>query len=347
MNKLIIDIGNHTTRALFYNGRTRRSAPVHLSLNNELLIPTAAVINDNNEMIAIGEEAILWKISDPAKYYSLDDITNEELLLAFVTSSIEYVLTKLDSDNTQILELTILLSPNCNYAYIDSSKIQKNALSKYGIKKVNLIKDSLPICKKVHSLKNDGEYALLCDVGHSQASLSIIQRQGTQLIPNNFKLFKEFNGTIIESCINKKLEDNVTLPEYQDVSQIAVYNQQIDALSRFIKLLLSKKETCKVPVPGTEDVCSLSRRDLEKAVMEPMTNLLNAILLEIRDSSIDVSLLKNIILHGPTFSLPFIEELLVGYLTSNLRINKNSIEIINVTRSEEYPELVGCYGALL
>lgn len=343
MNKLIIDIGNHTTRALLYNGSTRTTTPIHLALNNELLIPSIAVINEDNQIVAIGEEALLWKQTNPELFCHLEDMTDEACFASFIAHVCNNIIKRVYCTGQNVDSLVILTPPNrpiLSNTYVDS--LVKD-LRNQNVHSVVLKNGYEHILQKSYSVSN-GEYMLLYDIGYTHTSIVLAKRTecGIQVVGQMSS--EAFSGKVIDSILFQDIESKLSLPDYEDLTIELLYNSALEQTIEYIKRKCSIEESFSCPIPNTEGTYKCSQKDLLDMVTKSLGDSFSMISQLVRDSRIDVVMVKQVLMYGSTCRLPFIVPMLKAFLSSNLRININ--EIKNIATQELHPELYGCKAAI-
>lgn len=343
MNKLIIDIGNHTTRALLYNSGTRITTPVHLALNNELLTPSVAVFNEDNQIVAIGEEALLWKQTNPEIFFHLEDITSEECFAAFILHVCRAVIKKVRGIGQNIDALVVTTPPNRDMlgsACIDRMKKKLRSLSIHSFVVKNTYEH---IIQRSYNV-NNGEYVLLYDIGYTHTTIVLAKKteSGIKIVSQTSS--GVLSGQIIDSLLFEDIESKLTLPDYDDLTIGLLYNSALEQTIEHIKRKFSEEESFDCPIPNADCNYECSRTSLESMMSKQLADSFSLVSQLMRDSQINVTLIKQVIMYGATCRLPFIEQYLRAYLASNLKINMN--EIKNIATHELHSELYGCKAAI-
>lgn len=343
MNKLIIDIGNHTTRALLYNGSTRTTTPIHLAMSNEILIPSIAVINEDSKIVAIGEEALLWKQTNPELFCHLEDMTDEACFASFIAHICKNIIKSAHCTGQNVDSLVILTPPNrpiLSNASIDSLKKE---LRNQNIHPVVVKNGYEHVLRKIYSV-NNGEYMVLYDIGYTHTSIVLAKKTecGIQIVGQTSS--EAFSGKIIDSILFQDIESKLSLPDYEDLTIGLLYNSALEQAIEYIKRNCSVDESIVCPIPNASGKYECSRRDLETMITKPLADTFSLVSQLIRDCKIDVALVKQVVMYGATCRLPFIEPYFKTYLASNLKIYIN--EIKNIATQEIHSELYGCKAAI-
>lgn len=343
MNKLIIDIGNHTTRALLYNSDTRITTPIHLALNNELLIPSVAVINEDNQIVAIGEDALLWKHTYPELFFHLEDITSEECFAAFVLHVCRDIIKKVHHIG-QNIDVLVVTTPS-NRDMLDSACIDrvKRELSSLCIHSIVVKNTYEHIIQRSYNV-NNGEYVLLYDIGHTHTTIILAKKteSGIKIVSQTSS--GGLSGQIIDSLLFQDIESKLTLPDYDDLTIGLLYNSALEQTIEHIKRKFSEEESFDCPIPNADGNYECSRTSLESMMSKQLADSFTLVSLLIRDSKIDATQVKQVIMYGSTCKLPFIATYLKAYLASNLKIIID--EIKNIATQEPHSELYGCKAAI-
>lgn len=343
MSKLIIDIGNYSIRALIYTEKDHISRPVHLSLNNELLIPSVAVINDKNEVIAVGEEAMLWKQTSPEFFYHLDDISAEQCFVSVICKFCELAIELSNKFGTPVDELVVISPPN--RAKISDAGIKdiQSKTKQLHVAKTTVTSGYRHVLQKCYTVQN-GEYILLYDIGHAHVTAVLAKKTKDGIQIEEQKSSTDISGQIINELLFADIVSNITLPDYDDTTLALLYNSALEKSIEYVKLKCSMSETIKCPIPNTEDIYQCNQKRLGEMITKPLGDSFSMVAQMIRDCKVDPASVKQVITCGSTCRLPFIVPVLKKYLSSNLKININ--EIKNIATQELHSELYGCKAAI-
>lgn len=343
MNKLIIDIGNHSIRALLYDGDTRNFNQIQLSYTSKMFIPTLAVIDNNDKIVAVGEDALLWKHTNPEALYRLEDIKEDSLLVDFICIVCHTVVRRVQKSGREVNMLVITLPPNIWKQ--DSTVILKKLtdLGIHDIRHLTVTNGYSHILQKCYAV-NQGEYVLLYDIGYTHTTIVLAQKTSCGLQIVNQFTSTDFSGRMIDSIIFGDIESTLAIPDYEDLTMKLLYNSVLEESIEYIKRKCSGGDSFSCPIPNAEGMYECNVENLQRMISKPLGDTFSMVAQKFRDSKIEAARVKQVVLYGSTCRLPFIASYLKKYLASNLGINVN--EIKNIATQEIHSELYGCKAAI-
>lgn len=299
---LSIEIGGQTTRAML---KTRdKNIYVKLSDSVEQYCIPSAFAKDGKGEVHVGYDAVLWKYN--AEYNSISVVENDEQTFTRgIQSLLNMIIRRATMQGGEEINRIVVIVPNY-YGNNDPRKtFIKNEAAKLGVYNISFIPVHEALCSR-QAYIDDSKYVIVFDMGHLGANVSLLQRGGTKYILQDSKNIEEVGGFFFDGIIYRDLLEKCSPAIPNDESCAALANDELERIARFVKERLSTDDVCHCPIPFSNKIYEVNRKEFENKLSTVLGPVYSACQNLVNDASINSADISEVLIWGGSCHIPFV-----------------------------------------
>lgn len=324
MKQLSIDIGSYCIHAAVFDGKYPQLVNSSITVNYNM-IPSIAY-NKDNKMI-VGHEADIWSRFMPDYTYEHDVSQKQsaEYLRVVFSYILGLAIEQFGKDKYDL----IFITPNDFYENDPRKRLIQEAALGAGFSCIKFKNISQILCKKINA--TNGARFLVCDYGYSKFKASLLQKDINTISLLGCNKGDSYIGLETDGLLRTIIEDKISIQYLDGIFGIS-QSRTIDDLTIRIKESLSALEGIDYPVPFTNSICHVTRKEYEMKLRDLIYGTIKACSSLLHDKGITWDSVTHIVLTGGVSVTPFIENMWKKHISSFSDGNK--IELIKPSSSK-------------
>lgn len=324
MKQLSIDIGTCCIHAAVFDGKYPQLLNSSITVNYNV-IPSIAYIRDKR--MIVGHEADIWSRFMPDYSYEQDvsQKQSSEYWRVVFGYILELAIEQFGKDGYDL----IFITPNDFYEKDPRKRLIQEASLSAGFSCVKFRNRSYILCKQIKA--NDRARFLVCDYGHSMFKASLLQKDKDNITILGSNKGDSYIGLETDGLLRSIIEDKISI-QYMDGIYGISQSREIDDLTIRIKESLSTLESVEYPVPFTNSICHVTRKEYEMKLQDLIYGTIKTCSSLLHDRGITWDSITHIVLSGGVSVTPFIEYMWKKHVSSFSAVNM--IEIIKPSSSK-------------
>jgi molecular chaperone DnaK (HSP70) len=304
MATISVEIGGYSIRAMVRSSNT--DGPVCLELGNSLgqfCIPSAFA-KDIEGKIHVGFDATRWKYS--SQFISLMDMENDEhLFTKSVQALVSFTLNRAKKQIGEEIDRFVFVVPSYFMANDPRKTFINNALNKCGVYSISFITAHEALCAR-QAYVNDKKYVMVFDMGHLGLNVSLLQKNEANYELLHSKSVISTGGLAFDGLVYRDIIEKCKPNKPQDIDCECLWNDEMERISAFVKERLSVEERYDCPVPFSDKLYSVTRKELEEKMSSIIGDGFNSCHNLVSESGIDPNEIEEVLLWGGTIHMPLV-----------------------------------------
>lgn len=333
MKSLIIEIGSYSIRAAVHDGKTTSLFPIG-TYNNPYNIPSICTIRKDGKVLW-GDLARYWSLYDGSISYPLIQLGNQPLYGDAISELISQVLVHQSG-----IGLIVFVIPAYWHTMDTKKECLTKAAEKNGIYKTRFVPTPVSVCNKVANFV-DQEYALFYDCGYRGTSISLLQRQGTEVKIIDSQFLEETGGCSFDQLILGEIND-LHVASIDDLEHQMLYMTILEEKAIFMKEYLSNCDTCKIPVNNDTDIFELTASTLHSLIAPRVAKTFQAMIQLLFENNVNKESVHKVYCYGGSCKISNIFNDLQSF--SNLQFGSD-VKVINLLNENSDYRYISLYGA--
>lgn len=304
MATISVEIGGYSIRAMVRTANETLCLELG-DLSGQYIIPSAFA-KDNEGKVHVGYDAIRWKYN--SEFISIVDVENDEQLFTkSVQSLVCYIIYKAKKQISEEINRFVFVVPNYYGANDPRKSFIKNALSKLGIYDVSFITVHEALCLSRARI-DDNKKVLVFDMGRLGLNISLLKRKG-----NNYELLStrkvdSIGGLVFDGLIYRDImrKCNPSIPE--NIDSECLWNDEMERISTFVKERLSTDIHYECPVPCSNVLYVVTRKEFEEKLSSIIGTGYNSCQNMVSESNVNTADIAEVLLWGGSCRIPIVLE---------------------------------------
>lgn len=331
MNYISIDIGSRYIHSSVYKDGERHL--IHtFSTVDSFSIPSTAYIKDGK--ILVGYEADIWSRYLPENTFEPSD-TLQGQFSAYLQSVLRYIKELATRQLGEKEYELVYITPVSYYDSDPRKQIIREIAKALGFCDVKFKKHGESICSAYKFTSDDR--ILVCDYGYTYFKASLFHYDNDDFVFMRCNVSESYSGMYSDSIIRLIIEETAQI-EYLDGAFSLSQSRAIDDLCIKVKEELSYIEQIQYPVPFTDTICLVKRKDFEKRIFDAVCETIKESSALVSESGVTWDNINAIILTGGACMSPCIPQIWKKHIAAY----SNNTKLILPISSEQ-----AVYGASL
>lgn len=297
-----VEIGGYSVRAMLktQNG----TMPIELGNSAGNKVIPSSIAKEINGKIHVGDEAIIWKYN--SEFMSVTEIENDELTYTktiYVLS--EMLIQKAHGMTKEEIIKIIYVVPNYYSKNDPRRSFIKNALNKLGIYNVDFVTVHEAICSR-QAYISPNQYVMLFDMGHLGLNASVLKRVDSCYETVSTKRLELIGGQVFNGIIYRDIMKKCDPVIPEDIQYHALLNEKLENISIYIKEHLSSNEKYECPIPCSDKIYSITRKEFENELSSVIGGGFNACQNMVSENNINSEDIVEAIICGGSCRIPMI-----------------------------------------
>lgn len=324
MKQLSIDIGTFCIHAAVLDGKYPQLVYSSITVNNNV-IPSIAYIKDNK--MIVGHEADIWSRFMP-EYTFEQDVTQKQsseywrTVFGYV---LKLAIEQFGKDNYDL----IFVTPSDFYENDPRKRLIQEAALNAGFSCVKFKNINQILCNKIKA--SNAARFLVCDYGHSKFKASLLQKDQDAIRILGYDKGESYIGLETDGLLRSIIEDKVPINYMDGIFGIS-QSKAIDDLTIRIKESLSTFDNVEYPVPFTNSICHVTRKEYEMKIQDLIYGTIKTCSSLLHENGVTWDSITHIVLTGGVSVTPLIKQMWKKHLSSFSDGNK--IEIVSPSSSQ-------------
>lgn len=298
-----IEIGGQTVRAMF---RTQqgKSLPLALGDSSGEYCISSAFAKDSEGKVHVGNDAIRWKYN--SEFNSIAVVENDmQTFTKGIHALLDLIIRKATAQCGEKVDRMVMVVPNY-YAINDPRKsLIRDVSTKLGVYNVDFIAVHEALCLR-QAYIDDSKYVMVFDMGHLGTNVSLLQRKGPRYAFVATKRINDIGGFCFDGIIYRDIDEKCAPAKPEDVSCAALANDEQERISNFVKERLSTEDAYQCPVPFSNTIYSVNRKEFEDKLSAVLSPVYSACQNIVNDNNINTADISEVLLWGGSCRIPFV-----------------------------------------
>ena len=304
MAGISIEIGGQTVRAMFRTQQGKKPLSLELGDSSGNCCTPSAFAMDGNGKIHVGNDAIRWKYN--SEYNNITVVENDKQAFAKAMHVLlDLMIRKATAQCGEKVDRIVMIVPNY-YGNNDPRKsLIRDASTKLGVYNVDFIAVHEALCLR-QAYIDDSKYVMVFDMGHLGTNVSLLQRKGSKFTFVATKRINDIGGFCFDGIIYRDIVEKCAPAMPEDVSCAALANDELERISNFVKERLSTEDAYQCPVPFSNTIYSVNRKEFEDKLSAVLSPVYSACQNIVNDNNINMAHVSEVLLWGGSCRIPFV-----------------------------------------